>query len=269
MAQCSPSRKRSRACATPFTTRLCWCDVCAYNFLSGLRSNRMCKCKETFNSDVRHSRLCRPCRDAFKGHGHACCEWMWVEETTAPCEGGAMEVSLPPESGVDVEMEEYSIPTEREKEMSRRILWCIAHSLCPANTHLHLAPSTPEQDALFGARGPPWHPDGTLKHDAVSYGRKSDMRIDPQRMLRDYENVPKGWACTKCATWVNLPPRPFVGGGVEPFYWWWCQSCRKSGSNSEKKTMREGSSRLDVAAAGTLDIRGWGMVPGEKRGGFK
>lgn len=263
MTHYNPSRKRSRVCATPFTTRLCWCDVCTYNFSSGLKSNRLCKCKEHFDADVRHNRLCKPCRDAFNGHGHACCEWIWVENTTAPCEEGSIEASRQPETGVDVAVEESSIPTEREKEMSRRILWCIENSLCPANIHLHLAPSTPEQDALYGSRGPPWNADGTLKHDAVSYGRKADMRIDPQRMLTDYDSVPKGWTCTKCAAWVDLPPRPFVGG-VEPSDWWWCKACRKPSSSSEKNTKRERSKRLDAAAAGSRDIRGWGRFPGKE-----
>lgn len=281
MAHLNPCLKRSSRCTKAFTTRLCWCEVCKSNFSSGLKSKRICKCKEHFDAEARHHKLCKPCRDALKGHGHSCCEWIWVEQSTeqstepsteqsteqssAPCTEDSTQSLLPQE--VCREAENPSIATAREQETSRRLLWCIENSMSPAHSYLHMAPSTPEQDSLYGSRGPPWNPDGSFKWEAVTYGRKADMHIDRNHMLLDYENVPKGWACRKCALWIDIPPRAFVGG-VEPRDWWWCKSCKNS-SGTEVKKKREDSKRLKVAETGSRDIRGWGKVPDPKEREYK
>jgi len=46
------------------------------------------------------------------------------------------------------------------------------------------------------------------------------------------EEIAYGWECTKCEKWVDLQPRKWEGSD-EPFWWWFCSACRKTGAVGE------------------------------------
>ena len=245
-------------CTPPFSTSTCDCSNCKSKFASGTNCTSICICKTSFNQNSLHFKLCRPCRSAFEGHGHHCCEWKWLPTHTAK-----KVVQQPTSSYIrpDAECTETMDPntpevvpekvlTEREQEHARRLKLCIELGMVPANERVRFLQCTPEQDLLYGPHGPPWDDKGNIKPEAVPYGNEKDIGIDTSQKITDYSTQPRGWNCKLCNNWVNYAPRAFRGPGSEPPNWWWCPPCReKSKSASSAAAAQETSSRKRLLAA--------------------
>ena len=74
--------------------------------------------------------------------------------------------------------------------------------------------------AQFGVA--PWNPDGSVNPDGIPYGRPGDATIAKHLQLEDCER--RTWKCRLCQKVV--PKAPVECKGVEPEWWWWCDTCR-------------------------------------------
>lgn len=269
-----PMRIRSSTCKDAFRSDTCWCAGCKRRQQFGADSLSVCVCRDKFNASSLHYQLCKPCKDSFEGHGGRCCSWSWslnpapTSLADAPSEIEDMccgyidnentnDPHIHQPSTPDVECcskilaADVSIdctnPILHEQEISRRLLWCVSAGLHPANRSVHLAPATPDQDAMLGPHGLPWHPDGSVRPEGLQC-RKSETNplLQPsihiktpilsssggpvcQAQINTGINTgidtKVGWACTKCSQWVHWRPRAFHNG-PEPDHWWWCVKCR-------------------------------------------
>jgi hypothetical protein len=70
---------------------------------------------------------------------------------------------------------------------------------------------------------PPWHPDGSVNPPGVADRKRKDRVVDKRLLIPDY--IARGWSCTRCGVWIDVPPREAVG--KEPVGWWWCKQCKK------------------------------------------
>lgn len=233
--------KQNKTCVRPFSMRTCWCAPCKTQYRTGARSEQRCVCAVEFDSKLHRARLCRPCRNAFQSHGSGCCEWRWESAYDAGAQGSTAHAPALWSAA----------RAQREEELGRRLRWCLDHDKLPANRHVHLAPATPEQDALFGQHGPPWDKQGTLIPAGVAWGNPADISIDEQFKIIDYDAIESGYSCTKCAVWIDDKARDFVGN-EEPEWWRWCTECR---ANIKRETSSQ--KRMRHAAADTRDIRAY------------
>ena len=118
-----------------------------------------------------------------------------------------------------------------EREVARRLAWCVREGRVPAHEHKHLAPG---DDSQFVYGVPPWTPDGAPNPAGIYFSPE-----DP--LLTQYGRDPdgdKGWACTRCREWVARAPRPFRGG-EEPWDWWFCFGCKAKAVKPPAKRLAE------------------------------
>lgn len=230
-------------CVQPFTTSTCLCFNCKSQYNSGVRTDVRCICAREFDLNVSTYNICRQCRKAFAGHGTTCCEWKWM-----PLENTCNSLQTKTQNTNHTTIQTQ---TTREEELGRRLRWCIDNSMFPAHENVHKAPSSSEQDRVFGQDGPPWNSDGSLNAKGVGYGRGSDIHIEKHLRIVEFNSSDSsvGWNCRNCSQWVNSLPREFVGG-KEPLTWWMCLSCKSS-----VKAETSSAKRKRVAASGTKDIR--------------
>lgn len=116
-----------------------------------------------------------------------------------------------------------------EREILRRMAWCIHNDKTPANEHLHLAPG---DDSNFFYGVPPWNPDGTPNAAGIPCTGQSEHETAQAKAQRYDPNA--GWNCHSCNEWVPIPPRKYVGP-KEPWDWWFCRECREKKTKPSKK----------------------------------
>lgn len=272
-------------CRAPFARGRCTClqcknNACSHPACAQARSNAEllrathttpdgilsapCCCRALFDATTRtfvdqQNKVCWYCWEAIRGvHGSVCCRWVWADTRTAyrttvimrPAAVVACAEHRPREETIrreELRREEL----RRETELSRRLLWCVAQGLVPANQHVWRAPASDEQNQAMGPAGLPWHADGSLRAEGV-------LCVRPPVLAPAANCVAQRWLCTKCKCVVPQTPRAFVGG-PEPPWWWWCAACRKSSARVPdpakpgSETVR--NKRQRIAAAGCSDLR--------------
>jgi len=126
-----------------------------------------------------------------------------------------------------------------EREVLRRLKWCIENGHVPAHEHLHLAPG---DDTQFVYGVPPWTSDGKPNPMGIYYTPECPV----MRKLGSEQNNAQGWTCTQCKVWVEHAPRSYHGG-EEPWNWWFCMECKaKAVKPSAKLVAREKEARQCV-----------------------
>jgi len=105
-----------------------------------------------------------------------------------------------------------------EREVVRRMAWCMKHGHVPAVEHVHLAPG---DDTQFVYGVPPWTSEGEPNPPGIYFTPECPV----MRKLGREQNDARGWTCTRCEEWVAHAPRPYHGG-EEPWDWWFCSACK-------------------------------------------
>ena len=118
-----------------------------------------------------------------------------------------------------------------EREIIRRMAWCIKNGHVPANEHVHLAPGC-DENFVYGV--PPFQSDGSPNPAGIYTQPISQYDKD---LSAASKNQATGWGCTSCGNWVPVPPRPYVKG-EEPHDWWWCFTCKATKSKPSKIQLR-------------------------------
>ena len=118
-----------------------------------------------------------------------------------------------------------------EREVARRLAWCVQGGRVPAFEHLHEAPG---DDAQFVYGVPPWRPDGSPNPPGIYFTPEDPVLA---RYGRDPDGD-SGWSCTRCQAWVPRPPREFRGG-EEPWDWWFCFECKAKAVKPPAKQLAE------------------------------
>lgn len=210
-------RKRSSTCQD-------MCHSCAHVPLPG----------EDFKHCMRELRCTRK---AYQKHGDICCQWiarseeplaslLHYEDTPFVAPAPAV-ISMP---HGDAEIKRHS------DEIFARLRWCVdgGPRYWPANEHLHLAPGD-DKNFVFGV--PPWFADGSLNIAGIPDAHSSVIGLLPVggTFISD---VPYGWECKRCESWVDSQSREYSGPG-EPEWWWWCQACRTLTSSNKVKTKKQ------------------------------
>ena len=120
-----------------------------------------------------------------------------------------------------------------EKEVTRRMAWCIQNKKTPAHDFIHLAPGD-DSEFVYGIA--PWNPDGTVNPPGVYTAPLSESEKQFTQLGKDSEEF---WICRACSARVNMAPRKWQSknGEEEPWNWWFCFDCKQTKVKPSKKEL--------------------------------
>ena len=135
-----------------------------------------------------------------------------------------------------------------EREVTRRMAWCIKNNLTPANTHIHKAPGN-DEEFVYGI--PPWNADGSINPMGVYSAPPTEKEKEFIQLEKDANTE---WVCTACKKTVNARPKKWTSknGEPEPWNWWFCFECKSTQNKPSKKELSQQNEISKIH-----DIRRW------------